>query len=99
MYRPWEKLHYAARYSGTAAVLPFSLLWIPVSRGSPLLRLVGVPFERAVRYHMWLAILMMGLLTFHSIGYILYYVKTNQADKVVDYIMLSFSRLYNSDQP
>ena len=81
-FRPWEKLHYAARYAGTVAILPFSLLWIPVSRGSPFLRLVGVSFERAVRYHMWLATLMMVFLTFHGLGYILYYVKTNQANEV-----------------
>ena len=80
--RPWEKLHYAARYSGTIAILPFSLLWIPVSRGSPFLRLVGVSFERAVRYHMWLATLMMVFLSFHGVGYILYYVRTKQADEV-----------------
>ena len=73
---PWQKLDYASYYLGLAAVVPFSLLWIPVSRGSVLLRIAGIPFERAVRYHIWLANLMVLLLTLHSIGYIVYYYYT-----------------------
>lgn len=26
---------------------------MPVSRGSPILRLIDVPFEHAIRYHRW----------------------------------------------
>ena len=81
----WQKVNSAAFYFGTAAIVPFSLLWIPVSRGSVLLRIVGIPFERAVRYHIWLANLMVLLLTLHSIGYIVYYSYTGQPEQVMSY--------------
>ena len=69
-------------YFGRVAVVPFSLLWIPVSRGSPLLRLVGVPFERAVRYHIWLAVSMLVLVSLHSLGYVILYANTNRTHLV-----------------
>jgi hypothetical protein len=74
-------------------VLPFSLLWIPVSRGSPLLRLAGIPFERAVRYHIWLSVCMIVLVSLHSVGYILLYVSTGRAHLV--YIFSFAYHIYN----
>ena len=87
--RSWQKVNSAAFYFGTAAIVPFSLLWIPVSRGSVLLRIVGIPFERAVRYHIWLANLMILLVTLHSIGYIVFYYYNGQAELVDIYIHMS----------
>jgi hypothetical protein len=75
-------VNFASFYFGRVAVLPFSLLWIPVSRGSPLLRLARVPFERAVRYHIWLSVCMIVLVSLHSIGYILLYACTGRAHLV-----------------
>ena len=87
--RSWQKVNSAAFYFGTAAIVPFSLLWIPVSRGSVLLRIVRIPFERAVRYHIWLANLMILLVTLHSIGYIVFYYYNGQAELVDIYIHMS----------
>lgn len=55
--------------------LPFmiNLLFIPVTRGSPILRLIDVPFEHAVRYHRWLGQLTMILATAHAAIYCMYY--------------------------
>ncbi|MCO5609894.1 hypothetical protein L7F22_064128 [Adiantum nelumboides] len=75
---PWLKFNYAVYYAGTAAIIPFALLWIPVSRGSPFLRLIGLPFEHAVKYHSWLSVLMMVLASVHSLGYIIFYSGTKQ---------------------
>ncbi|MCO5554825.1 hypothetical protein L7F22_008360 [Adiantum nelumboides] len=75
---PWLKFNYAVYYAGTAAIIPFALLWIPVSRGSPFLRLIGLPFEHAVKYHSWLSVLMMVLASVHSLGYIIFYCGTKQ---------------------
>jgi hypothetical protein len=84
-------VNFASFYFGRVAVLPFSLLWIPVSRGSPLLRLVGIPFERAVRYHIWLSICMIVLVSLHSIGYILLYASTGRAHLVcIIYILQAY---------
>lgn len=54
------------RYLGIASLIPFALLWIPVSRGSPLLRVIGVPFEHAVKHHIWLGSLTIWLSAAHT---------------------------------
>ncbi|MCO5592454.1 hypothetical protein L7F22_046456 [Adiantum nelumboides] len=77
------KAGYAAYYMGRSAMIPFSLLWIPVSRGSPFLRLIKMPFEHAVKYHIWLSSLSLFMLVLHGILYIVYYVGTNNAKEIV----------------
>ena len=76
--RYWQKVINVSFNFGRMAMLPFALLWIPVSRGSPLLRLLGIPFEQAVRYHIWLATSTMVMLTIHSVGYIVAYSYTDR---------------------
>jgi hypothetical protein len=83
MIRHWQKVSSVLRVFGEAALLPFALLWVPVSRGSPLLRAARIPFERAVRYHIWLAVTMILLLSVHSLGYIIMYAVTGQSHKVL----------------
>ncbi|KAI8554906.1 hypothetical protein RHMOL_Rhmol05G0133400 [Rhododendron molle] len=46
-------------------------LFLPVARGSVLLRLVDIPFELATRYHVWLGHLTMLLFTLHGLLYII----------------------------
>lgn len=46
-------------------------LFLPVARGSVLLRLVDIPFELATRYHIWLGHLTMLLFTLHGLLYII----------------------------
>ncbi|KAL3701380.1 hypothetical protein R1sor_019402 [Riccia sorocarpa] len=65
--RAAQKLENIGIYFGKAALIPFALLWIPVSRASPFLRLSGVPFERAVKYHTWLGLICIWILIFHGI--------------------------------
>lgn len=65
-----------------AALLPLSLLCFPVSRGSPLLRMVGVPFQCAVRYHRWLGHLTLALYSAHSVLFICVFVTEHNAPKV-----------------
>ncbi|KAH7296649.1 hypothetical protein KP509_26G032700 [Ceratopteris richardii] len=67
----------ASEAMGRAAMIPFCLLWVPVSRGSPFLRLIRVPFEHAVRYHIWLSVLTLSMFTLHSLGYIGFYAATH----------------------
>lgn len=43
------------------------LLFLPISRGSLLLRLIDIPFEHAVRYHVWLGHLTMAVFTIHGL--------------------------------
>ncbi|BFI31287.1 ferric-chelate reductase [Marchantia polymorpha subsp. ruderalis] len=70
----WKlKLEAVALRFGVAAVIPFALLWFPVSRGSPILRFTGVPFERAVKYHTWLGMLTIWLLAAHGLCFIVFF--------------------------
>ena len=43
------------------------LLFLPISRGSLLLRLIDIPFEHATRYHVWLGHLTMAVFTIHGL--------------------------------
>ncbi|KAJ4761795.1 ferric reduction oxidase 7 [Rhynchospora pubera] len=46
-------------------------LFLPVARGSILLRLIDIPFEHATRYHVWLGHLTMFLFTLHGLFYMI----------------------------
>lgn len=54
--------------------LPFTVdvLFIPVARGSPILRLVDVPFEQAVKYHRWFGYFTVLLVFLHGLTYGVY---------------------------
>lgn len=45
-------------------------MFLPVARGSVLLRFINIPFEHATRYHVWLGHLTMVLFTLHGLLYI-----------------------------
>ncbi|KAH7436033.1 hypothetical protein KP509_06G090300 [Ceratopteris richardii] len=77
-----QKLYEAFRYFGTISMIPFALLWVPVARGSPLLRLLGMPFQRAVRYHIWLSCIMIIFASVHGTGFIVFFLKTGQRTKI-----------------
>lgn len=61
---------------GWTAFFLVNLLFFPVARGSPLLRLVHVPFEKAVRYHRWLGYWMLFFTLAHWVSYEAYWHKT-----------------------
>ena len=69
--RPYwlELLHRCALYAGVGSLVPMSMLGVPLSRSSALWRAAGLSFEEAVALHRALGHLMIGLLTFHAIGY------------------------------
>ena len=69
-YRVWaDVVFWLAFYAGRAALVPISVIAIPLSRFSALWRSVGLPHEMTVAYHRWCGHLLMGLLTFHAVGY------------------------------
>ncbi|KAG6557586.1 hypothetical protein Mapa_000862 [Marchantia paleacea] len=68
-----QKVEYVGIYLGKAAEIPMTLLWIPVSRASPLLRVTRIPFERAVKYHMWLGSACIWILIAHGLVFVGYY--------------------------
>lgn len=62
-------LQMSAYIFGLIASSCLSFLFLPVSRGSILLRLIDVPFEHATRYHIWLGNLIIFLVSMHGLCY------------------------------
>lgn len=56
---------------GIIGLFCMALLFLPITRGSILLRLIDIPFEHATRYHVWLGHLTMVLFTLHGLFYII----------------------------
>ncbi|KAJ9550717.1 hypothetical protein OSB04_014762 [Centaurea solstitialis] len=54
---------------GSVGLICIAFLFLPVTRGSILLRLTSIPFEHATRYHVWLGHLTMTLFTLHGSCY------------------------------
>lgn len=56
---------------GMIGLLCLVFLFIPIARGSVLLRLTDIPFEHATRYHVWLGHLTMLIFTLHGLFYVI----------------------------
>lgn len=55
---------------GLIGIFCLAFLFLPVARGSILLRFIDIPFEHATKYHVWLGHLTMLLFTIHGLLYI-----------------------------
>uniref|UniRef100_A0A7N0TXN5 FAD-binding FR-type domain-containing protein n=2 Tax=Kalanchoe fedtschenkoi TaxID=63787 RepID=A0A7N0TXN5_KALFE len=68
----WSKiLEESGLRLGSIGLFCLAFLFIPISRGSVLLRFVDIPFEHATRYHVWLGHLTMAIFTLHGIAYVI----------------------------
>ncbi|KAJ8754927.1 hypothetical protein K2173_015439 [Erythroxylum novogranatense] len=56
---------------GMIGLFCLAFLFLPIARGSVLLRFVDIPFEHATRYHVWLGHLTMILFTLHGLFYVI----------------------------
>ncbi|XP_043708598.1 ferric reduction oxidase 7, chloroplastic-like [Telopea speciosissima] len=56
---------------GTIGIFCLAFLFLPVARGSILLRLIDIPFEHATKYHVWLGHLTMMIFTLHGACYVI----------------------------
>jgi len=56
--------------SGAIGLMCLAFLFVPISRGSVLLRYIDIPFEHATRYHVWLGHLTMTIFTIHGLLYV-----------------------------
>lgn len=56
---------------GFIGMICLAFLFLPVARGSVLLRYIHIPFEQATRYHVWLGHLTMLLFTLHGLFYVI----------------------------
>ncbi|PKI66580.1 hypothetical protein CRG98_013024 [Punica granatum] len=66
-----QMLQMSAYCFGLIASSCLSFLFLPVARGSILLRLIDIPFEHATRYHKWLGNLIIFLVSMHGLCYMI----------------------------
>ncbi|KAL5727280.1 ferric-chelate reductase (NADH) [Ranunculus cassubicifolius] len=90
----WEaKLDKAAVRLGLVGNLCFALLFIPVTRGSSLLSLIGLTSESSIKYHIWLGHIVMTLFTAHGLCYILYWAVTSELSEMLTWENTGVSNL------
>lgn len=80
-----KRLKRIGTHFGFIGVMCLNLLFLPVSRGSVLLRAIDIPFEHAVKYHMWLGHFMMSLFTLHGLSYIIAWAAEDRLIKIFDW--------------
>ncbi|KAK4587892.1 hypothetical protein RGQ29_019053 [Quercus rubra] len=77
---------------GTIGLDCLAFLFLPVARGSVLLRLIDIPFEQATRYHVWLGHLTMLLFTLHGLFYaIAWTIEGHILDEMFQWVELGVS--------
>ncbi|XP_016470645.2 ferric reduction oxidase 6-like isoform X1 [Nicotiana tabacum] len=64
-------LELTGRRFGFIGLTCLAFLFIPVARGSVLLRAIDIPFEHATRYHVWLGHTTMALFSLHGLFYVI----------------------------
>ncbi|EFJ18413.1 hypothetical protein SELMODRAFT_113141 [Selaginella moellendorffii] len=90
----WErKFNIVGKVFGMTGAVPFAFLFFPVARLSSLFRLINIPFEHAVRYHIWTGHITMFLWTVHGLVYILYWTMANKSQELVRWHKIDISGL------
>lgn len=68
-----------------------AFLFLPIARGSILLRLIDIPFEHATRYHVWLGHLTMAIFTIHGLFYVVAWALEGRLLQQVSLSIVNFS--------
>ncbi|KAL7592249.1 hypothetical protein Lser_V15G33432 [Lactuca serriola] len=89
-YESQGKSHVMLKHTGlrfgSIGLICLMFMFLPVSRGSILLRLTNIPFEHATRYHVWLGHLTMTLFTLHGSCYFISWILENRVlHQVIDW--------------
>ncbi|KAL7001870.1 Ferric reduction oxidase 7, chloroplastic, variant 2 [Sarracenia purpurea var. burkii] len=87
---------------GLIGLFCLAFLFLPISRGSILLRLIDIPFEHATRYHVWLGHLTMLIFTLHGLFYIIAWAvqgRLLREGNLVVYVILFHLRLHQNLLP
>ncbi|KAK3412379.1 ferric reduction oxidase 6 isoform X2 [Eucalyptus grandis] len=81
-----EILERSGLHLGSIVMYCLAFLFLPITRGSVLLRIIDIPFEQATRYHIWLGHLTMCFITLHGLCYIIIWVMQGVLlDKIVEW--------------
>ena len=68
---------------GRVSVVLIMLVFLPVTRNSPILRMLGLPFEQAVKYHKWAAYLLFAVLLGHGGAFITVYAQKHTWHRLI----------------
>lgn len=84
----WEaKLEMSGLMLGTVGNIFLAFLFFPVTRGSSVLRLIGLTSESSIKYHIWLGHIIMTIFAAHGLCYIVFWAQTNQISEVRKYAL------------
>ncbi|KAF3771679.1 hypothetical protein EJ110_NYTH58058 [Nymphaea thermarum] len=79
----WQlKLRKVSVWLAFVGVLCTALLFIPVSRGSAILKVAGLSFEENIRYHIWLGHMAMAVFIIHGLFYVIIWASKNNLHEV-----------------
>ncbi|KAK4431453.1 Ferric reduction oxidase 2 [Sesamum alatum] len=90
----WEvKLDSVALLLGLVGNVCLSFLFFPVTRGSPILRLVRLTSESTVKYHIWLGHTALTLFTAHGLCYVIFWANTHQMSEMLKWSKVGISNV------
>jgi ferric-chelate reductase len=68
---------------GLVGNICLGFLFFPITRGSSILQLIGLTSEGSIKYHIWLAHIVMTLFTAHGLSFIVFWAKTHQMSQML----------------
>ncbi|GFY84165.1 ferric reduction oxidase 2 [Actinidia rufa] len=90
----WEaKLGSAGLLLGLVGNICLAFLFFPVTRGSSVLRLLGLTSESSIKYHIWLGHITMTLFTAHGLCYIILWADTHQISQMLRWEKVGISNV------
>ncbi|KAK7279915.1 hypothetical protein RJT34_24976 [Clitoria ternatea] len=90
----WQaKLEDSALALGLVGNICLALLFFPVSRGSSVLRFIGLTSEGSIKYHIWLGHIAMTLFTSHGLLYTVFWDKTHQISEILKWNKVGVSNV------
>ncbi|XP_045821184.1 ferric reduction oxidase 2-like [Trifolium pratense] len=90
----WEaKLKNSALALGFVGNIFLAFLLFPVSRGSSILRFLGLTSEASIKYHIWLGHIAMTLFTAHGLCYVSFWDKTHQTAEIFKWSKVGISNV------
>ncbi|KAH6783965.1 hypothetical protein C2S52_008924 [Perilla frutescens var. hirtella] len=90
----WEvRLDSVALLLGLVGNICLSFLFFPVTRGSPILCLVGLTSESSIKYHIWLGHTALTLFLAHALCYVVFWANTHQISEMLKWNRVGISNM------
>ncbi|TYI63951.1 hypothetical protein E1A91_D09G051600v1 [Gossypium mustelinum] len=90
----WEaKLEMSGLTLGLVGNICLAFLFFPVTRGSSVLRLIGLSSEASIKYHIWVGHIAMTIFTAHGLCYLVFWAKTEQLSQVLKWGKIEVSNM------